>query len=255
MSDYRAYERWDYRIDETLVGEDEPESNQLLDEDGFARCYENPRHAGLAAVAETLEKHAADLSPDDLEKVVWWLKDWQMGQARWYRKNDAVFQYAQAMRNLKETRDFRRFEKRARRYILGSHFVAVAAVVLLAGVVATWSDPGWWVLAWGFGTLAMLGVASGCRDSARHEWQVQDRQYFLGCLRKAECVEDLMDAGLFAYHEDTMQLQDRHKSRVAMLRMQRQLATALYYDYDRFIREDFNDYFSAAHKAVTPSAA
>jgi hypothetical protein len=255
MSDYRAYERWQYRIDETLVGEDEPESNQLLDEDGLARSFQNPRHAGLAAIAEALDKHAEHLLPDDLEKAVWWFKDWQMGRVGWYRRNDAAFQYAQAMRDLKETRDFRRFEKRARRYILGSHFAAAAAVALLAGVVATWSDPGWWVLAWGLGTLVMLGLASGWRDSAGHEWQVQDRQYFLGCLRKAECVEDLMDAGLFAYHDDTMQLQDRKRSRVAMLRMQRQLATALYFDHDRLIREDFVEYFSAAHKAVTPSPA
>jgi hypothetical protein len=255
MSDYRAYERWQYRIDETLVGEDEPESNQLLDEDGLARSFQNPRHAGLAAIAEALDNHAERLLPDDLEKAVWWFKDWQMGRVGWYRKNDATFQYAQAMRDLKETRDFRRFEKRARRYILGSYFTAAAAVALLAGVVATWSDPGWWVLAWGFGTLVMLGLASGWRDSAGHEWQVQDRQYFLGCLRKAQCVEDLMDAGLFAYHDDTMQLQDRKRSRVAMLRMQRQLATALYFDHDRLLREDFVDYFSTAHKAGTPSPA
>jgi hypothetical protein len=241
MGDYRVYDRSDYRVDETLIGEAEPQGNQLLDEDGGARPYDNPRHAGLAAIAEAIDKHAVDLSPDDLEKAVWWLKDWQMGQARWYRKYESTFQYAEAIRALQKTCDFLQFEKRARRYILTSHFAAAGAVVLLLGVVATWSDRGWWVLAWGFGALVMLGLASTLTDSARREWQTQDRQYFLSCLRKAECVEDLIDAGLFAHHEDTNQPVDQQKSTLALRRMQRQLGTALYYDYDRIARENFTN--------------
>lgn len=238
-SDYRPFETWNYRLDDSLLGEDEPEGNRLLDDEGNPR-YSAGALGGLSAIAAALNKHGNDMTADQLEKAVWWLKDWQMHRQGWYRKATGVFDFAKRMGEFKESAEFRGYEKRARRYIRLAALTAIVAGVLLALVVGTWGESGWlWRLGWSALALITAGLASGLTDTARQQWQTQDRIYFLNCLRNAECTEDLLDAGLFAHHDDTMQLKDTLRSRRAVRRMQRQLAQALYFDYDSCIRENF----------------
>lgn len=237
--EYRPFEHWDYRVNDHLHGDDEPQGNQLLNDDGNP-AYEQGGLGGLAAIAAALNQHGTAMSVDQLEKAVWWLKDWQKAQRGWYRKVSGTFEFARRMRGFQETSEFKGYEKRARRYIRLAAVAAVAAAGLLAILVGTWSDSGWlWRLGGGVLTLMVAGLASGLTDTARLQWQLQDRIYFLNCLRAAECTEDLLDAGFFAHTEDTMQLVDMLRSRRAVREMQRQFAQALYFDYDHCIRENF----------------
>jgi hypothetical protein len=59
-------------------------------------------------------------------------------------------------------------------------------------------------------------------------------------LRLAECTQDLLDSGLFAYHLDTMSVESAEEAlsaKRAIREMQSQLADALYNDWDMRIRE------------------
>ena len=238
-NEYRPFECWDYRVNDQLLGEDEPLGNRLLNDNG-SPAYEQGGLGGLAAIADSLHRHGTDMTADQLEKAVWWLKDWQMTRQGWYRKVSGTFDFAQRMRGFKEASEFKGYEKRARRYIRLAALAAVIAGALFALVVGTWSDSGWlWRIGWGVLTIMVAGLAAGLTDTARLQWQLQDRIYFLNCLRAAECTEDLLDAGFFAHTEDTMQLADTLRSRRAVRKMQRQFAQALYFDYDHCIRENF----------------
>jgi hypothetical protein len=235
----KPYETYDYRLNDMLVGEAELEDNQVLDENGAARPA-GGSPAGLAAIAAALHRHGNAMTPEHLEKAVWWLKDWTMHRSGWYRKVSGMTDYYQATQAIKETEIFKAFGKRGRRLTLYSHISAVVSTLLTLLVALTWSETGWgWHTAGIIGALFLAGVASSFTDSARQQWQTQDRVYFLTCLRKAECTDDLLDAGLFAHDEDTMQLKDNLRSRRAVRRLQRQLGQALYFDFDHNIRENF----------------
>ena len=82
------------------------------------------------------------------------------------------------------------------------------------------------------------------RDQARDHWQHQDRRYFLQCLRAARCTEDLLAAGLFAYHPDTDAVRSAEgqlASRRAVRELQAQLGDAIYFDWDHHIRDQLNE--------------
>jgi len=247
MSDYRPYERLDYRINDLLIGDDEPPGNQLLGEDGNPLLRTGDKSLeGLAAVAAALDKYGPDTRPEHLEKAVWWLKDWKMHRSGWYRTVSAVAEFHQAMERLKNSPEFRRDGKRACRYSYGSHLFALFTGITAAFALNAWlGNYGWGgKIGWTLGALFLAGLTAGFRDMARDSWQQQDRRYFLQCLRQSRCTEDLVNAGLFAYHPRTISVNSAEEQlafRHAVREMQLQLADALYFDWDNRVRESFNE--------------
>ena len=247
MSDYRPYDSWDYRINDLLIGDEEPPGNQLLDEDGNPTTRPgNKSLEGLAALAAVLDRYGPDMRPEHLEKAVWWLKDWKMHRSGWYRTVSAMAEFHQAMGRLKSSPEFKRDGKRARRYSYGSHLFALLTGIGTAFALNAWlGESGWGgKVGWTIGVLFIAGLTAGFRDTARDIWQQQDRRYFLQCLRQSRCTEDLLDAGLFAHHPKTMNLNSAEEHlafRHAVREMQLQLADALYFDSDNRIRENFNE--------------
>lgn len=247
MSDYRPYDCWDYRINDLLIGDDEPPGNQLLDEDGNpSPRVGNKSLEGLAGLAATLDKYGPNMTPEHLEKAVWWLKDWKMHRSGWHRTVSAMTEFHQTMERLKNSPEFKRDGKRARRYSYGSHLFALFTGVLAAFALNAWlGDSGWGErIAWTIGALFLAALTAGFRDTARDIWQQQDRRYFLQCLRQSRCTEDLLDAGLFAYHPETMSVNSAEEQlafRRSVREMQHQLGDALYFDWDSHIRESFNE--------------
>lgn len=248
MSDYRPYETWDYRVNDILLGEDEPPENRLLDE--YGQPVEHARGgslAGLAAIAAALDAHGQQMLPQHIEKAVWWLKDWKMHKSGWYRRINSHVDLHREMERLKQITSFRKDGARARRCIYASHLFAVLFLVVAAGALNSWigEGSGWGArIGWTVGALLLAGLAAAFRDTARDIWQRQDRRYFLQCLRLCRCTDDLHDAGLFAYHPDTEKVESAEEQlafRRAVRGMQLQLADALYFDWDRSIREHFNE--------------
>jgi hypothetical protein len=247
MSDYRPYDRWDYRVNDLLLGEDEPPDNRLLDEDGQAVRHANSGSIkGLSAIAATLDKYGPQMQPQHLEKAVWWLKDWKMHRSGWQRTISAPFDLHQSMERLKQSASFKNDGVKARRYSYASHLFAVLFGIAALGAFNAWFDVSSWGsrVGWTFGVLILSGLTAAFRDTARDIWQRQDRRYFLQCLRLCRCTEDLLDVGLFAYHPSTEQVRSAEEHlefRRAVREMQVQLADSLYFDWDQRIREQFNE--------------
>lgn len=247
MSGYKVYDSWEYRINDRLLGDEEPEGNRLLDDDGEPATYlTGSSTAGLAAIASAIHKHASTMQPEHLEKAVWWLKDWKANRAGWYRKMDDLHTFAKTLQSLKTKPEFLADGRSARRYSLGSHMVALMAGIAFAITLNAWLDGGSWgaKIGWGIGTLLFAAITSALRDTARDIWQRQDRRYFLQCLRQARCTEDLLDAGLFSHHPATDNVSNAKgyiDSRHALREMQSQMGDALYFDWDHNIRERFNE--------------
>lgn len=247
MSDYRPYDRWDYRINDLMIGDEEPLDNQLLDEDGNPKKRpDNKSLEGLAALAAALDRYGPNMKSEHLEKAVWWLKDWKMHHSVWFRKINDSTEFHQAMERLKISSQFKRDSKRARRYSYGSHLFALLAGVCAAFAVKAWIGDYGWIgsVGWTMGALVFAGLTAGFRDEARDIWQLQDRRHFLQCLRQSRCTEDLLDAGLFSHHPATMSVNSAGEHLVflrAVREMQLQLSDALYFDWDNRIRESVNE--------------
>jgi len=203
MSDYRPYDYWDYRVNDLLLGEDEPASNRLLDEEGNPLRHPGSKTLqGLAAIAAALHKYGLEMRPEHLEKAVWWLKDWKMHRVGWWPTINASVDLHQSMQRLKESVAFKKDGALALRHSYISHFFALFAGIVAAGALAAWfGESGWGARAgWTVGFFVLAAFAAAFRDSARDIWQKQDRRYFLQCLRLCKCTEDPLDAGLFAFH-------------------------------------------------------
>lgn len=247
MSDYRPYDWWDYRINDLLIGDEEPTGNRLLEEDGTpAPRRGNKSLEGLAAFAAALDRYGPEMTPEHLEMAVWWLKDWKMHRSGWYRTVSASAEFHQAMERLRISREFRRDGIRARRYSYVAHLFALLTGVCTAFGLSAWFGESDWGerAAWTIGAFLTAGLTAGFRDAARDVWQRQDRRYFLQCLRQSRCTEDLLDAGLFAYDPQTMSVNSAEEHlafRRAVREMQLQLADALYFDWDNRVRENFNE--------------
>jgi hypothetical protein len=247
MSDYRPYDQWDYRINDLLIGDNEPLDNQLLDENGKPTLRPgNKSLEGLADLAAVLDQYGPDMKPEHLEKAVWWLKAWKMYRSGWYRTVSAAAEFHQSLEHLKGSAAFAHDGKRARSYSYGSHlFALLTGIAAVLALNAWFGDSGWGGrVGWTIGALFLAGLTAALRDIARDIWQKQDRRYFLQCLRLSRCTEDLLHAGLFAYHQDTMSVKSAEEHlafRSAVRGMQHQLADALYFDCDSHIREHFNE--------------
>ena len=247
MSDYRPFDQWDYRLDDNLFGEGEPPLNQLLGEDLKPHpdlCGSSVR--GLAAIASVLHEHAPKMKANHLEKAVWWLKEWKSCSLKRYRTQARSFEYRQMMEAQKNTAEFLRAGKLALRLSYGSQaFATLFGAAAVVTLVLFLEDYGWGVRSGALAaTLIFAALAAGFRDSARDIWQLQDRKYFLNCLRLAEDTEDLLDAGLFALHPATENVDSAAEYlafKEAIRDMQHQLGDALYFDHDHQIRKRFNE--------------
>ena len=248
MANYRPYNDYDYKIDDHEFRHEAQGWNQLLDDGEVNPELTNASTKGLAAIAAALHQHAPNMKPEHLEKAVWWLKDWKAARVGWYRTTTAGMEYNQFMSGLKQQQEFKAAGKRARRYSLGSSAATAVSAIVWAGVVMMFGEAGAWAggWTWGAAVLALFTWAFGTAltERARDIWQLQDRRYFLQCLRAARCTEDLNDAGLFAHglsYEEPMSWAREKKYRAELLEMQRQLADALYFDYDQHIRTPFDE--------------
>jgi len=170
MSDYRPYDSWDYRINDLLIGDEEPLGNQLLDEDGNPTTRPgNKSLEGLAALAAVLDRYGPDMRPEHLDKAVWWLKDWKMHRSGWYRTISAIAEFHQAMERLKSSPEFKRDGKRARRYSYGSHLFALLTGIGTAFALSAWlGESGWGgKVGWTIGVLFIAGLTAGYMATAR----------------------------------------------------------------------------------------
>jgi hypothetical protein len=161
MSDFQVYDSWEYRINNNLMGDDEPKGNQLLDEDGEPATYlTGSSAAGLAAIASAIHKHASSMQPEHLEKAVWWLKDWKAHRAGWYRKIDDQHTFAKTLQSLKIKPEFLADGKSGRRYSLSSHAVALMAGVAFALALNAWLNGHEWgpKIGWSIGTLLLVAM-------------------------------------------------------------------------------------------------
>lgn len=247
MSEYRPIDQLDYKVNDTLIGEDEPPQNRLLDEDGRPNPEIRSKSLqGLAVIAAALHEHAPDMNPEHLEKAVWWVKDWRMHLLRRYRSETRSFEFHQVMEAQKNTSEFLHEGNRARWYSYGSQ--VVAALFGIAAATAVWAfvgDQGWGMRT-GLTVLALFlaSLTAGFRDTARDIWRIQDRKYFLKCLRLARDTEDLSRAGFFAYHPRTLVVNSAEEQlafKKTVREMQLQFGDALYCDFDFYIRERFNE--------------
>lgn len=247
MSDWRPLDTSDYLADDLALGPDAPPTNQLLDRDGEpSKDLTEPSLQGLAAIAAALDRHAPSMTPQHLEKAVWWIKAWKAARAGTYRRIEDGAKFHRQMSGFKESKFFKRSASRARRLSYVSHLFALVAGIAMLGALQAWLEEGEWggKTMWTIGLLVSAALAAGFRDAARDVWQQQDRWYFLQCLRSAQCTEDLLDAGFFSHHDATMKVTTAEEylaSRRAFREIQRQFADALYFDDECRIREQHNE--------------
>ena len=243
MLDFRPYETTDYRVND-LAG-DSPQ-NLLLDLTGEPLPPSSgPGVAGLAEIAAALHRHASDMTAEQFEKVVWWVKDWKMHRSGSTRSGNSDAEFRRSMDALKATSEHRRYDRLARTYTWISHFAVVAALLMLTGAGAAWASQFQWqlVLTAVVGAGAFLLAATYCHGAVRKQWKEQDRSYFLQCLRLSRCTQDLGEAGLFQHQPDTKAVtkmrsaDDMATLERGMRAMQLQLADAMYFDHDHYLRE------------------
>ena len=246
VADYRPYDDWDYKLDDQVFGDEQRAWNQLLTDDEPNPLLTDRSARGLSAIAAALHKHGPHMKPEHLEKAVWWIKDWKAARVGWYRTATASMEFSELMNGLKTTKEFLASSRSASRYS-----IAASAVTALFGVVVVTvamlffnGAGGWWT--WGGVLVALftLACAGALTERARDIWKLQDRQYFLKCIRAARCTEDLNEAGLFAFGEsynERLTWAREKKFRGEMNDLQRKLGDALYFDYDQYMRAPFNE--------------
>ena len=246
MADCRPYDDWDYKLDDEIYGDEQRFWNQLLTDGEVNPLLTDRSSQGLAAIAAALHQHGSHMKPDHLEKAVWWLKDWKAARVGWYRTTASGMEFDQLMNGLKTTKEFLAASRSASRYSIGA-----SAVTALFGVIAVVvamlfinGAGGWWK--WSGVVVALFTLAwfSALTEKARDIWKLQDREYFLKCIRAARCTEDLNEAGLFAFTEsykEPLTWAREKRFRGEMNDLQRRLGDALYFDYDRYMRAPFNE--------------
>lgn len=242
-SNYRPLDVSDYCIDDNPSRQNAGPSNRLLNDDGHAVHTTDGSVSGLAAIAAALDRHAPFMTPEHLEKAVWWIKEWKAHRLRRSRLIDDGAKFFQSMQVAASSPELNALRRRARLWMLLSHALAFIGLVLAFAAAASWfvGDPSWSKrVGLTAGALVFAALTGAAHDMVMRAWQTQDRVYFLHCLRASRWTEDLLDAGLFAHDPRTDHVssaEDFLAARRRIRQMQEQLADALYFDHDRTIRQ------------------
>jgi hypothetical protein len=190
-----------YRFDENVYGTEE---NQLLDYDGLPSEHLKNRQAkALANIASAIHLNKDNLRESQIEQVVLWLKRIKISQNYPTGMYPGTHQdgFYRILNEIRESREQVRFQKQANIKAMKSNIAAVLLFISLLAILTLWlaEVPGWISAIPIVLSFFIFGFMQSYTKEALIIAKEQDRRYFMECLRRAENVDELNEAGLFMY--------------------------------------------------------
>ncbi len=221
-----------YRLDDNAWHE---EANLLLDDEGMpADALPNGNAKSLANIASAIYLNSQNLSESQIERVVIWLKQLKISQ-NWPTgtyPGSPQDGFYRLLTGVRESSEQVAFQKKANMKALKSNVAAVLLFIcVLATVAMSLADVAKWMTAIpGILSFVAFGFMQSYTKEAFIIAKEQDRRYVMQCLRFAENVDELNEAGLFMYLPG-MQIDanyDEQTARAAAKKEVERLRDALY---------------------------
>ncbi|CAM2161544.1 putative SMODS and SLOG-associating 2TM effector domain-containing protein [Paraburkholderia sacchari] len=210
---------------------------QLLDEAGRPLVGLRPNLCGLADVAASIHAHARELSDDQLEQTIQWLKAIKMRDRVSSRPSDEFFSVLSELRNSPEQIELQRRGHRklllAKGVSMLLGFVLIAAVGLV--IARSWVALGLAVIV----ALALFVVGERGTVTAIKIFKEQEQRHLWTSIRHARTVAESNQAGIFAYLRGATFGTpgfSEEGARAAMRAERERLTDALYADPDYYLR-------------------
>lgn len=208
----------------------------LLDESGRPLAGLPPSSSGLADVAASIHAHAGELSADQCEQAIHWLKALKTKDSAAARPASEFPAVLNELRNSLEQIDLQR---RGHRKLWLAKGISILLALVLAGAVGLAIAHNWLVLGMALVVaLALFVVAERCTVSAIRIFKEQEQRYLWASIRQARSVSEINQAGIFAYlHGATFGTPgfSAAGARAAMQAERERLADALYADPDDYL--------------------
>ncbi len=229
--DYLDY-RWDER-GPTVPG------NRLLEslEGDISPHLEYSETKALAAIAAAIHVNAPSLPPEKLEQAVRWLKLWKLDRkplTRTHSHMDSAFR--RVLDRIRESPEQLVLQNRASSLTLAARGVAVLFGVSLAITVGMFLlEAAWiWRVLGILTAVALLLLSEALINSSMKVAKEQDRRYVFDCIRQAETISELSEAGLFGYLRGAHPVEglpwNEGEARAAIAKELERLTDALYRD-------------------------
>lgn len=231
----------DYLVDETYG---QKKNNHLLDDTGAPNPeIAEPEQRALAELAAAVHRNARLLTASQSEQAIRWLKRWKLRNRVPKREHSTTdMQFLQLMNRLKGSRENKPVLKRAYRQTLwarlwGALFAVSAAVTLLLFFddSVRWY---WRVFAVAV-SLTLLVASDVVTSRAAGAYAEYGKRHLLQCIREAETIDELSEAGLFDYVPGARYERDKpfdlETSKAAIREARERLADALYSDPGYFV--------------------
>lgn len=243
MTDRPAMTINDYVIDESC---DREIQNNLLDEDGQPNHkLTESREIALAEFASLVHLKARNLNSEQIEQVIKWLKTWKLRNKQYSRNLDSknTKTFDEILETIKTSKEQITLEKRAYRKTLWARLWIIAFAIfamISISLIFLKTDTAWY---WTVITIAisfgLFGLSDILQEEAIKLYKEQEQKNLWESIRKAETVEELRDAGLFAYLPNTLFEPLKHFNQdVALDNMKSEkerLSDALYRDPSAFL--------------------
>lgn len=243
MTDRNAMTINEYVIDESYNREIQ---NDLLDKDGQPNPkLREAREIALAEFASLVHLKAGNLSSEQIEQVIKWLKTWKLRNRPFTRsmdmKNTKTFD--EVLKTIKTSKEQITLEKRAYRKTLWARlwFIAFAIFAIISiSLIFLKTDAAWyWTVITIAISLALFGLSDVLQEEAIKLYKEQEQKNLWESIRKAETVEELRDAGLFAYLPNTffepLKYFNQDEALDKMKSEKERLSDALYRDPSAFL--------------------
>lgn len=251
MTDNPAMTIDDYVVDKSWTRN---ELNNLLDENASPNSQLSVKSEKvLAEFACLIHSKSKDLSPEQTEQVIKWLKKWKLKDKPLSRNlniqgSPDFGDSLDKIRNSKEQKDL---EKKA--YIktlwarLWAVLFAISAVIFI-GVIVSDTHIAWYCTTLCLIiTLAFMVVGDLLQDEATKLYKEQEQRNLWEGIRSAETVAELRDAGIFAYLPNSMfetgKPFNQELALEAMRAEQERLSDALYRDPTSYLEKLSLDYY------------
>ena len=196
------------------------ESNQLLDDDGMpSESLPNRQAKSLAAIASAIHLNVDSLRESQLEQVVAWLKRLKISKkyppgSYLEKPHD---QFYLVLREIRESKEQVVLQKKANVKAIKSNIcAALLSISISATIILPLIDVSKWISA--IPALISFLLFSFMQAYTVESFDIakeQDRRYLLNCLRRAETVDELSEAGLLGYIKE-MQLDERYDREEAL---------------------------------------
>jgi|GEM_PF-5516918 hypothetical protein len=245
MSDNPAMAIDDYVVDESWTRN---ELNNLLDGEAHPNSLLSAKSEKvLAEFACLIHSKSKDLSPEQKEQVIKWLKKWKL-KDKPLRRNQNIQgspDFEDALNKIRNSKEQKTLEKKAYVKTIWARLWAILFfifAIILIGVFVSDTHIAWyWKTLCLIITLAFMVVSDLLQDEATKLYKEQEQRNLWEGIRSAETVAELREAGLFAYLPNSMYETGKpFNQELALETMraeQKRLSDALYRDPSNYLEK------------------